>query len=784
MDFVIISINGRDVSNSSHEEAVRYFETAQEPITIQVLRKQSNRINQQIDTKLNNNEPKKLLNYTTTSVQTELVGLINDDYVDNYYVFEDGDDYDDDQDNEDVEVEEYDEMTNIRDFKLREDVYFEEVTLRKSTSQEKLGLTVCYNYSCEKDNNNSDTAEVYISEILKDSLASRDGRLREGDQILQVNGKDIESKEQTERVFSQTKNTVVILVSRCLYQSSLQNSPDNVPAYQNSMIELLLQHQKRQYENTALNDNNKCDTGVSTTSTTTTTTTTVSSSPPPPVPPHIGINNSLLSSTSTSSSSHNSHTSNNKDTNESIKESIKKIDDLTLNIKTRSTLHGIKNLQTSSDTEHIYETIPESDNEPIYSSPYESKLNIRKNETSTTSTLTTATTTTTTQHEHRSSKSSKSNSSIEEKDSSSAYNTGESCHSNNQLVLELQKSTDSRDIRGSTLVLCTSDNNTPTTPINYNRPPNCDIAENQIVRSLQASLSAPQFNNSHIIDNKKLTNTCQYNCYHRPQSQYQYYYHQPQYQLNTINNKNLNTTWNNNNINNNHYDKDTTSIGSSVMYTNVDNLEQTMMLQQQIFTQALNRKNITKDEIIDDNNDKSKGKFRAPNLTQYHFIGSQQVRKTNTLNMPEDKCDPRMEWKVKRRPDGTRYIVRRPVRNRLLDNRTLEISEERAGQTTEDDTVSEIKLGRYWTKEEKKRHLEQARQRKQRHQGLLRQQLKQHEVLNCDHVVVVDDDTTRKSSSQDTSVNINQTNHNKIDDNINCGGNGKTSIGLLSVTTV
>lgn len=90
-------------------------------------------------------------------------------------------------------------------------------------------------------------------------------------------------------------------------------------------------------------------------------------------------------------------------------------------------------------------------------------------------------------------------------------------------------------------------------------------------------------------------------------------------------------------------------------------------------------------------------------------------------------------------------------------------------------------MGRYWTKEEKKRHLEQARQRKQRHQGLLRQQLKQHEVSNCDNVVVVDDDTTRKSSSQDTGVNINQTSHNKIDDN--CGGNGKP-VGLLSVTTV
>lgn len=54
--------------------------------------------------------------------------------------------------------------------------------------------------------------------------------------------------------------------------------------------------------------------------------------------------------------------------------------------------------------------------------------------------------------------------------------------------------------------------------------------------------------------------------------------------------------------------------------------------------------------------------------------------------------DTRMEWKVKRRADGTRYIARRPARNRILKNRAIRISEERAGLTTEDDTVSELKV--------------------------------------------------------------------------------------------
>lgn len=59
----------------------------------------------------------------------------------------------------------------------------QEVTLRKTGSAEKLGLTVCY--SSGSGSEDADT-EVYISEIIPESLAARDGRLREGDQILRV----------------------------------------------------------------------------------------------------------------------------------------------------------------------------------------------------------------------------------------------------------------------------------------------------------------------------------------------------------------------------------------------------------------------------------------------------------------------------------------------------------------------------------------------------------------------------------------------------------------------
>lgn len=90
-----------------------------------------------------------------------------------------------------------------------------------------------------------------------------------------------------------------------------------------------------------------------------------------------------------------------------------------------------------------------------------------------------------------------------------------------------------------------------------------------------------------------------------------------------------------------------------------------------------------------------------------------------------------MEWKVKRRPDGTRYIVRRPVRNRTLRAaRASKINEERSNdQTTEDDTISEVKMGRYWTKEERKKHMEKSKERRQRQESLIASKNQQiHEV--------------------------------------------------------
>lgn len=57
--------------------------------------------------------------------------------------------------------------------------------MRKCNSEEKLGLTVCYSSGSSSEEADNCT-EVYIRDIIPKSVADRDGRLKQGDQILQV----------------------------------------------------------------------------------------------------------------------------------------------------------------------------------------------------------------------------------------------------------------------------------------------------------------------------------------------------------------------------------------------------------------------------------------------------------------------------------------------------------------------------------------------------------------------------------------------------------------------
>ncbi|XP_042568575.1 PDZ domain-containing protein 4 isoform X2 [Cyprinus carpio] len=90
---------------------------------------------------------------------------------------------------------------------------------------------------------------------------------------------------------------------------------------------------------------------------------------------------------------------------------------------------------------------------------------------------------------------------------------------------------------------------------------------------------------------------------------------------------------------------------------------------------------------------------------------------------PLPPSSPRMEWKVKIRSDGSRYVAKRPVRDRLLKARAMKIREERSGMTTDDDAVSEMKMGRYWSKEERKQQLLRAREQRRRREFMMQSRL-------------------------------------------------------------
>ncbi|XP_030623673.1 E3 ubiquitin-protein ligase PDZRN3-B [Chanos chanos] len=104
---------------------------------------------------------------------------------------------------------------------------------------------------------------------------------------------------------------------------------------------------------------------------------------------------------------------------------------------------------------------------------------------------------------------------------------------------------------------------------------------------------------------------------------------------------------------------------------------------------------------------------------------------------------PKQEWKVKIRSDGTRYITKKPSREQLLRERALRIKEERSGMTTDDDAVSELKMGRYWNRAERRQHVIQARERRdfmkqtrlcnEKEQGGSRAEKKEPDIIQLSH---------------------------------------------------
>lgn len=292
--------------------------------------------------------------------------------------------------------------------------------------------------------------------------------------------------------------------------------------------------------------------------------------------------------------------------------------------------------QIDSDTEHIYETIPEdSETEPIYCSPY-------RGETDTEQSLV---------HEWLNMKdgekrcidgktgnwtrSTKSNSSIEDhENSSSAYNTGGSCNSNHQLTLELSDT--NNDDGNKTLVFCPIKHLQPKFPAQQQQQEtkSTNVRQSAVAIKKEKVLS-PTHNNRRADCHNEQTATRKSNSNNQGKS---FTYNlkadketkpcSKRFKL-KIDNLIIESSAVRNSTSSN-APIPGTGNGGETMYTNLANLQQTMLLQQRMFLQALCQQNSivknTNQSNNEANNDPTKKHFIAPSLSQYRFVSGQQVR--------------------------------------------------------------------------------------------------------------------------------------------------------------
>uniref|UniRef100_A0A5S6R3B5 PDZ domain-containing protein n=1 Tax=Trichuris muris TaxID=70415 RepID=A0A5S6R3B5_TRIMR len=209
------------------------------------------------------------------------------------------------------------------------------------------------------------------------------------------------------------------------------------------------------------------------------------------------------------------------------------------------------------------------------------------------------------------------------------------------------------------------------------------------------------------------------------------------------------------------------SISGETVYTNLENLQSTIRRQQQSLRQSVVQQALTV---------KLQPKVEASRPTGRPSAERPSMTKTSH----SQEC-VKMEWKVKRRSDGTRYITRRPVRKQILKDRAERLASERFGCSTDDDAASELKVGRYWSKEERRQHRERCKERKKRQEEFLRRRAErkpptQQQILQLSYKKML-----RRQGQQllDRFTTIQEflTHGNRTAENYR-------ALGLLSVTTV
>nr|XP_048300758.1 PDZ domain-containing RING finger protein 4 isoform X2 [Myodes glareolus] len=689
--YEVSQVNGKDLSKATHEEAVEAFRTAKEPIVVQVLRRtplsrptygmvpevQLMNASTQTDITFEHIMALAKLRPLTPPVPDTCPFLLSDSchslhpmehgfYEDNEYI-----------------------PSLPAEAERAEDFEYEEVELCRVSSQEKLGLTVCYRTDDEED------MGIYVSEVDPNSIAAKDGRIREGDRILQINGEDIQNREEAVALLSSEEcKRLVLLVAR----PDMQLDEGWLEDERNEFLEELnsevleeehnegaqctakeLQQPKKQEEEegttdtaTSSSNNQEKDSGVGRTdeSLRNDESSEQENAAEDPHRTSLKSKRALGQSQDTLGSlelqGHESFAGgdcldSDCASNHEVCEGFQQL----LELKIRN--HGDYDLYYSSSTiecnrgaqdgvEHELQLLNEElrnielECQNIMQAHRLQKVTdqygdiwalhdggFRNYNTS----LDTARGKLDDIMEHPEKS---------DKDSSSAYNTAESSRST---PLTIDRSPDS------------------------SLPRMINLANKKNLRSTMAAhqsasrSSTNEYTSTHV---KTTDEGCSIESLEKSLET-----HQLPDQDNTVN-------------------EPTPYLSpyhsSAYRYANIP----AHARHYQSYMQLIQQKSAVE-------------------------YAQSQLSLVSMCKESQKGSEPKMEWKVKIRSDGTRYITKRPVRDRILKERALKIKEERSGMTTDDDTMSEMKMGRYWSKEERKQHLVRAKEQRRRREFMMRSRL-------------------------------------------------------------
>ncbi|XP_067146053.1 PDZ domain-containing RING finger protein 4 isoform X2 [Apteryx mantelli] len=650
----IIEVNGKDLSKATHEEAVEAFRSAKEPIVVQVLRRapvnkahgtsqdvQLVDASTQTDITFEHIMALAKLRPSTSPVPDICPFLLSDSCHSLHPV-----------EHEFYEGNEY--LSSLpADADRAEDFEYEEVELCRISSQEKLGLTVCYRTDDEEDTG------IYVSEVDPNSIAARDGRIREGDRILQINGQDVQNREEAVALLSSDEcKKIVLLVARPEMQPKKHEEEDGTTDTA-----------------TSSSNNHEKDSGVGPTDE---SLRNDESSEQENAPEE--QNNATLQSKRELGQSQDTLRSVELQCNESFVSGEYIESDFTgnpdeecerfrqlLELKCKIRNHGEYDLYYSSSTiecnrreqdgvEHELQLLNEElrnielecqnimqahrlqkvrdqygDIWALHDEGfrnYNTSVDVQRGKLDDIM-----------EHPEKS-----------DKDSSSAYNTAESCRST---PLTVERSPDNSLQR---MISITNRKNLRSTIVANQMSSGQSSGEATSSKTKVTEQNSAAEDTVLVSESGKFTDQEKQSTEHIP---YLSPYHSSSYRYGNI-------------------------------PAHAKHYQSYMQLIQQ----------------------KSAVEYAQSQLSLVSMCKDSQ------------KCaEPKMEWKVKIRSDGTRYITKRPVRDRILKERALKIKEERSGMTTDDDTMSEMKMGRYWSKEERKQHLVRAKEQRRRREFMMRSRL-------------------------------------------------------------